>query len=175
MTKLALPLRVSISAFWLLPLPVRLLSSVTRPLTGGFLPWLSRIFSTGTLLMRVCMFSAGVCWRTSRVPLDSKVPSYRSPRRFSSVSRPSLPLALSAAFWIGSLSRVNWPKVRSASTSSLLRRSTGSRRSLLHASLVGLSGSGVLPAPAMASASVLATSAWRTCVALLASADFGGR
>ncbi|MNN59302.1 hypothetical protein D3C81_1744110 [compost metagenome] len=59
MTKLALPLRVSINAFWLLPLPVRLLLSVTRPLTGGFLPWLSRIFSAGTRLIFVCRFSAG--------------------------------------------------------------------------------------------------------------------
>ncbi|MCY1246156.1 hypothetical protein D9M72_593640 [compost metagenome] len=35
MMKLALPLRVSIRAFWLLPLAVRSLSRVSRPLTGG--------------------------------------------------------------------------------------------------------------------------------------------
>ncbi|MCY1380628.1 hypothetical protein D9M69_684690 [compost metagenome] len=97
MMKLALPLRVSINAFWLLPLPVRLLLSVTRPLTGGFLPWLSRIFSAGTRLIFVCRFSAGTGWRTSSVPVVSKLPSYRSPRRLASVSRPPWPVALSAA------------------------------------------------------------------------------
>jgi len=41
--------------------------------------------------------------------------------------------------------------------------------------LVGASGSGELPAPATALASLLCTSALRATAALLASADFGGR
>src|SRR5450830_105316 len=73
-TKLALPLRLSISAFWLLPRPLRLLSRVIWPLIGGVCPWACRMRSTGTCLIWLCSASTGISWRTSRLPLAWKLP-----------------------------------------------------------------------------------------------------
>ncbi|MNJ59102.1 hypothetical protein D3C77_547690 [compost metagenome] len=74
MTKLALPLRVSTSAFWLLPVAVRSLVRVSRPLTGGVSVWLLMKCSTGTRLILVFRPICGTAGRTSRVPLVLKSP-----------------------------------------------------------------------------------------------------
>ncbi|MNN47429.1 hypothetical protein D3C81_1618470 [compost metagenome] len=177
MAKFALPFRVSTSAFWLLPVAVRSLVRVSRPLTGGVcsLPSVLMKCSTGTRWILVFTPSCGTAGRTSTVPLASKVPLYSSPRRVCRVSRPPWPTALSWALSIGSLSRVNEPKARSACRSRARRRSTGSSLSSLHATCVGALGSGVVPAPATALASCCLTSAWRAAVAPLASSLLAGR
>ncbi len=177
MVKLALPLSVSTSAFWLLPVAVRSLFRVSRPLTGGACSGDSRLMkcSTGTRFILVLTPICGTAGRTSTVPLASKVPLYKAPRRFCRVTRPPWPLAVSCASLIGSLSNVRAPNDRSACRSRARRRSTGSSLSLLQATCVGASGSGVEPAPATAVASCCLTSAWRAAVAPLASSLLAGR
>ncbi|MNJ67102.1 hypothetical protein D3C77_632430 [compost metagenome] len=75
---------------------------------------------------------------------------------------------------MGSFSSVSRPKLRSACRSSWRRRSTGNSLSLLQATWVGASGSGVLPALARALCSLLLTSAWRAAVALAAASLLAG-
>jgi hypothetical protein len=100
MVKLALPLRVSTSAFWLLPVAVRSLVEGQQALDRRRLVL---AFALDEVLHRHAV-DLGVHpqlrhgGRTSTVPLASKLPLYRPPRRVSRVSRPPWPLALSRAF-----------------------------------------------------------------------------
>ncbi|MNC37398.1 hypothetical protein D3C75_859590 [compost metagenome] len=78
------------------------------------------------------------------------------------------------ALSIGSLRRVSWPRLRVTWASSLRRASRGSSLSSLHAWVVGWSGSGVLPLPALWAISCF-TSALRLALAASACLLGGAR
>src|SRR3990167_4594076 len=143
-TKLALPLRPSSQACWLLPLVLRSALKSSRPLSGE--GW-SGFFRKGSTAMRVrlfCTLSRGVAGRTSRLALASKLPLPRLPRSSSTVSKPARLLALRLILLKFCCWAVSWSRLRLSCRSSLRSSSIGSSGSRLQACWVGALGDGEL-------------------------------